>query len=38
MNCIIHTHPTHVSALSMLEVPLQISHNRCRRTQASRRW
>ncbi|MCK6659703.1 hypothetical protein M8R65_20910 [Enterobacter hormaechei] len=27
-----------MSALSMLEVPLQISHNRCRRTQASRRW
>lgn len=26
VNCIIHTHPSHVSALSMLEVPLQISH------------
>jgi L-fuculose-phosphate aldolase len=26
VNCIIHTHPTHVAALSMLEVPLQISH------------
>ncbi len=26
VNCIIHTHPTHIAALSMLEVPLQISH------------
>lgn len=26
VNCIIHTHPTHVVALSMLEVPLQVSH------------
>lgn len=26
VNCIIHTHPTHVAALSMLEVPLLISH------------
>ncbi|AIO43723.1 aldolase [Burkholderia cenocepacia] len=26
VNCIIHTHPTYVSALSMLEVPLEISH------------
>ncbi|MGY4492077.1 aldolase [Pseudomonas sp. TE3610] len=26
VNCIIHTHPTHVTALSMLEVPLQVSH------------
>lgn len=26
VNCIIHTHPTHVAALSMLETPLQISH------------
>ncbi|WP_322009386.1 aldolase [Paraburkholderia sp. J12] len=26
VNCIIHTHPSHVSALSMLEVPLTISH------------
>lgn len=26
VNCIIHTHPTHVVALSMLEVPLHISH------------
>ena len=26
VNCIIHTHPTHVAALSMLEVPLQVSH------------
>lgn len=26
VNCIIHTHPMHVSALSMLEVPLEISH------------
>ena len=26
VNCIIHTHPTHVAALSMLEVPLEISH------------
>ena len=26
VNCIIHTHPTHVAALSMLEVPLAISH------------
>jgi L-fuculose-phosphate aldolase len=26
VNCIIHTHPLHVSALSMLEVPLQVSH------------
>ena len=25
VNCIIHTHPLHVSALSMLEVPLEIS-------------
>ena len=26
VNCIIHTHPPHVSALSMLEVPLDVSH------------
>lgn len=26
VNCIIHTHPTHVAALSMLEKPLVISH------------
>jgi L-fuculose-phosphate aldolase len=26
VNCIIHTHPLHVSALSMLEVPLVVSH------------
>ena len=26
VNCIIHTHPTHVAALSMLEVPLQVAH------------
>ncbi|WP_322033760.1 aldolase [Paraburkholderia sp. J76] len=26
VNCIIHTHPPHVSALSMLEVPLSVSH------------
>ncbi|WP_415844984.1 aldolase [Stutzerimonas zhaodongensis] len=26
VNCIIHTHPTHVAALSMLEVPLAVSH------------
>ena len=26
VNCIIHTHPRHVSALSMLGQPLQISH------------
>ncbi|OFA04383.1 aldolase [Duganella sp. HH101] len=26
VNCIIHTHPLHVAALSMLETPLQISH------------
>ena len=26
VNCIIHTHPTHIAALSMLEVPLQVSH------------
>lgn len=26
VNCIIHTHPTHIAALSMLEVPLEISH------------
>ncbi|WP_086930279.1 aldolase [Agarilytica rhodophyticola] len=25
VNCIIHTHPTHVAALAMLEVPLMIS-------------
>lgn len=25
VNCIIHTHPTHIVALSMLEVPLQVS-------------
>lgn len=26
VNCIIHTHPLHITALSMLEVPLEISH------------
>jgi len=26
INCIIHTHPTHIAALSMLEVPLMVSH------------
>lgn len=26
VNCIIHTHAIHTAALSMLEVPLQISH------------
>lgn len=26
VECIIHTHPIHISALSMLEVPLQVSH------------
>ena len=26
VSCIIHTHPTHVAALSMLEVPLEVSH------------
>ncbi|MDF3838335.1 aldolase [Cupriavidus basilensis] len=26
VNCIIHTHPLHVAALSMLEAPLQVSH------------
>jgi L-fuculose-phosphate aldolase len=26
VNCIIHTHPIHVAALSMLEIPLVISH------------
>lgn len=26
VNCIIHTYPLHVAALSILEVPLQISH------------
>ncbi|RQR61996.1 aldolase [Burkholderia sp. Bp9125] len=26
VNCIIHTHPTHVAALSMLEQPLVVSH------------
>jgi L-fuculose-phosphate aldolase len=26
VNCIIHTHPLHVASLSMLEVPLQVSH------------
>ncbi|MDB6368817.1 aldolase [Photorhabdus bodei] len=26
VNCIIHTHPTYISALSMLEVPLKVSH------------
>jgi L-fuculose-phosphate aldolase len=25
VNCIVHTHPLHVAALSMLEVPLQVS-------------
>lgn len=25
VNCIVHTHPTHIAALSMLEVPLMIS-------------
>jgi len=26
VQCIIHTHPTHIAALSMLEVPLAVSH------------
>jgi L-fuculose-phosphate aldolase len=26
VGCIIHTHPPHVSALSMLEIPLEVSH------------
>ena len=26
VNCIIHTHPLHIAALSMLEVPLAVSH------------
>lgn len=26
VNCIVHTHPTHIAALSMLEVPLIVSH------------
>ncbi|MGO1001227.1 aldolase [Lysobacter sp. CA196] len=26
VNCIIHTHPLHIAALSMLEVPLTVSH------------
>lgn len=26
INCIIHTHPLHIAALSMLEIPLAISH------------
>lgn len=26
VTCIIHTHPLHIAALSMLEVPLEISH------------
>src|SRR5690606_7646519 len=26
VNCIIHTHPLHAAALSMLQVPLQVSH------------
>ncbi|UZW62219.1 aldolase [Lysobacter enzymogenes] len=26
VNCIIHTHPLHIVALSMLEVPLMVSH------------
>ncbi len=26
VNCIIHTHPTHIAALSMLETPLVVSH------------
>ncbi|SEA40077.1 aldolase [Alkalimonas amylolytica] len=26
VRCIIHTHPLHISALSMLEIPLKISH------------
>lgn len=26
VNCIIHTHPLHIAALSMLQVPLEISH------------
>ncbi|MFD7734004.1 aldolase [Kitasatospora phosalacinea] len=26
VNCIIHTHPPHISALSMLETPLVVSH------------
>lgn len=26
VNCVVHTHPFHVAALSMLEVPLAVSH------------
>ncbi|EHK65909.1 aldolase [Achromobacter arsenitoxydans] len=26
VNCIIHTHPLHVASLSMLEIPLEVSH------------
>ena len=26
VNCIIHTHPFHVATLSMLEIPLEVSH------------
>jgi len=26
VQCIIHTHPMHIAALSMLEIPLQVSH------------
>lgn len=26
VNCIIHTHPTHISALSMLAIPLKVAH------------
>ena len=26
VRCVIHTHPLHISALSMLEIPLQIAH------------
>src|SRR6188474_921761 len=26
VNCVVHTHPFHVAALSMLEVPLVVSH------------
>src|SRR3546814_13047404 len=26
VQCIVHTHPLHVAALSMLEVPLAVSH------------
>ncbi len=38
VNCIIHTHPTHIAALSMLEVPLEISTWTCARCTTTARF